>query len=251
MAAVDLRQTTLFIQDGSTPTLTGTVGGASATKYPARVPRDLSSQTLPVTFSVAPFPGQLFTIGTHLQYYEILIASTTSLTFFPALVESATQGDTISIISNGIYAKIGEGNLTFSEKQNLVYIRDRGFIDTVKLGDQEPIDVSMDFTWEFLRGFPDPVSSGGVLTQAYPPTFKEAMQQTGNAANWVSSSIDPCEPYSVEIVIDDIPACGTDAEKVVLSQFRWTSMDMDLKGAKVSAKGSCNIALATVTHSLP
>ena len=243
---MDLRHTTLFLQDGSTSTLTGTIGGATGYSYQV-VPRGLQTRTLPVTFSTAPPPGTLIQIGGNLQYYEIEAATTTSMTIFPDLCETTTQGMTITVLGNGIYAKIGEGNLTYSEKQNLVYIRDRGFIDTIKLGDQDPVDVSIDFTWEFLRGFPDPVSSTGVVTQEYLPSFEEALKQIGDAANWVSSSIDPCEPYSVEIVIMDVPAC-LGVEKILLSQFRWTALDHDLKAAKVSVKGSCNVAYATVTH---
>jgi len=247
MAAIDLRATTLFIQDGTIGTITGTVGGSGI--YPPNIPRNLATQTLPVSWTGGtPVVGSLIEIAGHLQYYEILDVSSTSMTIFPALVDEVDAGAAISVLGNGIYAKIGEGNLTYSEKQALVYIRDRGFIDTVKLGDQMPIDVSMDFTWEFLRGMPNPLASGGAPVITYVPTFEEAFKQIGNAVQWKSSSIDPCEPYCVEVIIMDIPTCLTDAERVQLSQFRWESFDHDLKGAKVAVKGTCNIGLATVTH---
>ncbi len=242
MAAIDLKSTTIFIQDGSTSALAGTI--TAALGIPAAKPRDgKSTTTLVVTgFTGVVAVGQLLTIADHLQYYSIIAhtettAHTTGITVFPAVVDAIVDADPVTVIGNGIYAKIGDGNLTYNEKRNLTYIRDRGFIDTVKLGDDEPLDVSLDFTWEFLRG-----------TSLTPPTIEEAIKGIGLASTWTSSSIDPCEPYCVEIIVLDIPPCGTETEKINISQFRWETMDHDLKGAKVAVKGTCNIATANVTH---
>ncbi len=234
MAAIDLRSTTIFIKDGSVGTLTGTISHSGG--YPA------GTKTLSVAITGAVAIGQYIQIGGHLQFYTVIAktGSTTAVTIFPALQAAVANGDAVAVLGNAVYGKIGEGNLTYSEKRNLVYIRDRGFIDTVKLGDDQPMDVSMDFTWEFLRG-----------TSTTPPTFEEAMKRIGQAAAWTSSSVDPCEPYCVDIYILDIPPCGTDAEKIVLPAFRWESMDHDLKGAKIAVKGTCNVLLAEVTHQTP
>jgi hypothetical protein len=96
----------------------------------------------------------------------------------------------------------------------------------------------MDFTWVFLR------SAGTGLA----PTIEEALKQIGQATDWVSTSSDECEPYCLDLYILNIPPCGTDAESIRLPEFRWTSLDHDLKGGKVSIKATCNALYAIVDH---
>jgi len=245
MAVIDLRSVTLWITDGSTPTpATGSVNHTGG--YPAILPFTTgASSTILVTFTGIVAVGQYIQFGGHMQYYEIMSHSetssnTSSITIYPALLSAVTNTEAIAVLGNGIYLKLGEGNLTYSEKRNLIYVRDRGFIDTMKVGDDEPMDVSLDFTWEFLR------SASGTS-----PTIEETLKQIGGAAAWTSTSADPCEPYSVNVWLLDIPPCGTDAESIQLPEFRWTSLDHDLKGGKVSIKASCNALYAIVSHTTP
>jgi len=248
MAVIDLRSVTLWITDNATP-LTGTTVGAvnNVAGYPAVLPfTTVASSTIAVDgFTAKVAVGTYLQFGTHMQFYEVTASTpgsgaSTGLTIYPALLQPLADDDVINVVHNGIYCKLGEGNLTYSEKRNLIYVRDRGFIDTMKVGDDEPMDVSLDFTWEFLRG-----ASGA------PPTIEEALKQIGEALNWVSTSADPCEPYSVNMWLLDIPPCGTDAESIQLSEFRWTSLDHDLKGGKVSVKASCNALYANIVHAAP
>jgi hypothetical protein len=238
---------TLWVTDGTVSTI---VAGAVnfTTGYPAVLPfTTAASSTIVVdTFAVKVPVGAYVQFGTHMQFYEVLASTpttgaSTGLTLYPALLSAQADDAVINVIGNGIYAKLGEGNLTYSEKRNLIYIRDRGFIDTMKVGDDEPIDVSLDFTWEFLR------SAGA----GFVPTIEEAVKQVGQAATWVSTSADPCEPYSVNVWLSDIPPCGTDAESIQLSEFRWTSLAHDLQGGKVSVKASCNALYAIIDHTTP
>jgi hypothetical protein len=239
---------TLWVTDNFAP-LTGAIVGAVAHVggYPAVSPftTPAESTILVGTFTAAVSVGQYIQFGGHMQFYEIVAhvetgGATTSITVYPALLQALTNTESVTVIHNGIYAKVGEGNLTYSEKRNLIYVRDRGFIDTMKIGDDEPMDVSLDFTWEFLRA-----ASGE------PPTIEEAVKGIGAATAWVSTSADPCEPYSVNVWALDIPPCGTDAESIQLPEFRWLSFDHDLRGGKVAIKASCNVLQAVVTHSTP
>jgi hypothetical protein len=247
MAVIDLRSVTLWVTDG---TVSAIVPGAVnlVAGYPAVLPFTTSATSTIVvdTFAVKVPVGSYVRFGTHMQFYEVLASTpttgaTTGLTIYPALLSAQADDAVINVIGNGIYAKLGEGNLTYSEKRNLIYVRDRGYIDTMKVGDDEPIDVSLDFTWEFLR------SAGA----GFVPTIEEAVKQVGQAATWVSTSADPCEPYSVNVWLLDIPPCGTDAESIQLPEFRWTSLDHDLKGGKVSVKASCNALYAIINHTTP
>ena len=146
-------------------------------------------------------------------------------------VRGGTQPD------NKITVVLGEGNLTYDEKRNMDYVRDRGLLDTVKEGDEEPMDVRLDATWEFITG------TGSEIT------IEDAMKQRGNASDWTSTSADACEPYAVDIYILYSPPCGGDqGETIVLPDFRWESISHDLRAGTLSFTGKCNNTQATVSR---
>jgi len=142
---------------------------------------------------------------------------------------------------NSITVKIGEGNLTYTEARNMQYTLDRGILDEVREGDEVPLNVSMDFTWEFLSS-PSSAStaSGGT------PTIEDALKNAGAAANWVSSDADECRPYAVDIEILYTPNCSTgDTETITLPDFRWENLNHDLRAGTVAVTGQCNVTTAT------
>ena len=139
--------------------------------------------------------------------------------------------------ANFVTVKIGNGNLTYDEKHNLEYIKDRGKRDTVRLGDEDPIDVRLDAQWSFLTG-----------TSA--ATVEDALKRRGPAASWASSSSDPCEPYAVDIEItNNVPCFGIMTETILLQDFRHTSIAHDPKAGTLSITGTCNVKEAQVTRS--
>ena len=135
---------------------------------------------------------------------------------------------------NEVEIKIGEGNLTYSEKRNIEYFKDRGNLDLVREGDEEPVDLSFDFVWEWLR------------TNNATVTVEEALKQTGAAAAWASTG-GTCEPYAVDLELIYNPTCGTtQSEKITFSEFRYEQLDHDLRAGTVSASGKCNETAPTV-----
>jgi len=147
--------------------------------------------------------------------------------------------------ANSITVKVGEGNLTWSENRNVEYTLDRGLIDEVRLGDEVPMDVSFDFTWEFITGNDD--SAGA------PPTVEDALKNVGQAAGWVSSDPDACRPYAVDLVIEYVPNCAdgspnADQETITLPDFRYESIDHDLRAGTISVTGKSNAFSATVVR---
>lgn len=235
----------MWLVDGSTSAITGTVDN-SPDGYPAVPFTPKSSSVITVADITGVIEtGQYITFDTHMQIYEVIdhdetAGNTTELTLFPPLQMAIADTDPFSVIGNAVYIKVGEGNLTYSEKRNLIYVRDRGYIDTVRKGDDEALDVSIDFTWEFLAS-----------TSGQPPTVEEALKRIGNASEWVSTSVDTCESYAVDIVMLNIPPCGTDAESLTLPEFRWNSISHDMRGGKVSIKGTCNRLFAELNHTTP
>lgn len=142
---------------------------------------------------------------------------------------------------NEISVKIGEGNLTYTEARNMDYTLDRGLLDNVREGDEVPMDVSLDFVWEFLKGS----SATGS-----PPSVEDFLKRQGAAATFVSTDSDPCRPFSIDIEIEHIPDCPTqDKEIVLLQDFRFESLAHDLRAGTVAITGRCNTKVAAVTRS--
>jgi len=132
-----------------------------------------------------------------------------------------------------IVVKIGEGNITFSEKRAVEYTLDRGTLDTVRLGDEEPVDVSFDFTWEWLKS--------STLTT----TSDNIRDIIKGVTPYVSTSSDDCEPYACDIEVAFDPACGDIDETIVLADFRYEEMSYDLSAGTVSVTGKCNLSTLT------
>lgn len=162
------------------------------------------------------------------------------ITFTPALLTAngiPVDNANVVFLGRTLEVKIGDGNLTYTENRDLEYRLDRGNLDTVRELDQQPMDVTMDFIWEFITA---PGSSD-------IPTLEDALKQRGVAADWVSSSDDQCEPYAVDIEIEYQPPCSNeDWERITLPDFRWDTIDHNLTDATLTATGRCNATQAIV-----
>ena len=189
--------------------------------------------------------GATFTLAGDDQIYEVTdktdtLGATTSVTFTPGLIIAATDNEVMTFDGVRLRAKIGEGNITYDEKRTMEYKKDRGLLDNVREGDQEPIDVRLDIQWEFL-----------VSNASEPPTPEEALKNEGNASTWVASGADPCEPYSVDLLIVYTPHCsGVKAELIRLPEYRYESLNHDAKAGTLSTSGKCNVTKAVISRSL-
>lgn len=136
---------------------------------------------------------------------------------------------------NTVTVKIGEGNLTFSEKRNMEYTLDRGLLDTVKEGDQVPVEVKFDFMWEYISG--TSVVAG----------LRDIIQGTTTPVAHVSTDTDACRPYAcdVEVVYTPTPSTCGDKETITFPDFRWESLEFDLRAATISCSGKCNVTQIT------
>ena len=138
--------------------------------------------------------------------------------------------------------KIGEGNLTWSERRNIEYNLDRGNLDEVREGDQIPVEVRMDLVWEYL--------TGGTATGAIG-TPEDFLKKRGVYATNISTDSDLCRPYAVAIQLEYEPDCTSvtnEKERIILTDFRWETLDHDLRAGTLSSTGQCNITEATVTR---
>lgn len=142
--------------------------------------------------------------------------------------------------ANELEIKIGNGNCTYDETKNREYRLDRGVLDNVRDGDEAPVDVSFNFDWEWLKS-----------TGAEAVTIEDALKKVGGAATWVTSGADSCEPYCVDIYIENPAVCADEGvldELIVLKEFRYEKLSHDLKGGTVAVSGKCNVTEALVTR---
>jgi hypothetical protein len=158
---------------------------------------------------------------------------TTSITFTPALGAPATSYSTGAVLTfeaNEVEITIGDGDLKYTEADQFKYDLDRGELDTVRRGDDQPMEVTTNFTF-------DQVKSG--TGEAITPI--EALKGTGAASEWVTSSSDLCEPYAVDVVVNDVRPCGSAASSTyTFPDFRSEKRDYDIKNATIAVSGKCN-----------
>jgi len=134
---------------------------------------------------------------------------------------------------------IGEGNFQWTENREVEYTLDRGRLDEVRLGDETPMEVSFDATWEKVSA--DTGASSGEITPV------DAVKGINSASNWVSTDSDPCRPYCVNIGMIHEPACGSEGkETVMFPDFRYESIDFDLRNGTISVSGKCNALEPTI-----
>ena len=235
MAQIDMKNATIQIRDGGSDVIksTGTITALQA----------IGAVTLAGTYSATPVAGGIATISGR----EYVIAaspapSITSITLVaPGLLEATLAGEAVSCsdVVNMITLKVGDGTLTWNEKRNVQYTLDRGRLDDVRLGDEVPMDVKLDVTWDYIQG--------SAVALAVPSPL-DALKKIGHAATWVSSDTDLCKPYAVDVCITYVPLCTGDQEEIWLQDFRWEDLAMDLKAGHIAVSGKCNKTQAKVVR---
>lgn len=243
MAVIDLKNVTFSILDGLSGTATGPAsapmandttlmisGTALNTKVTDQVPVGarfkIAGETLATTIHTVT--ARTPTTGT-----------TTSITFTPALgAGTYAMNAVLTFMPQKLDVKIGTGNLTYTEHKNMEYILDRGKLDSVRQGDEVPMDIAMDASFEH-------VTSG----TGEPITPVEAIKGIGAASEFVSSAADLCEPYAVDLQAENVLNCGTtQSETFLFPDFRHEQIDFDFQKGTISFKGKSNATEPVVTR---
>lgn len=234
MAKIDLKRATVYIVDGYTETIAEVANGAG---YPA--------DTVTMTIDGAPAAnipiGTLITVEGSGQLHRITARSggppNTSITFTPGLSDAVLDNADITFIGRSVVVKVGDGELNYEETKPREYELDRGELDDVVDGDQEPMQVSMSFRWDEIA------SIAGATT----PTIEEALKQSGVAVDWESTDEDDCRPYCVDIIVEHVPRCsGGYVERVTLPDFRYESLPHSYNDGQINCTGRCNAVEAIV-----
>lgn len=139
---------------------------------------------------------------------------------------------TATLNIGGIAVEIGEGNLTYSEKRPLEYVTNGNSISEVREGDEEALDLKMDFTWKRVAG-----------------SFAALINKIDNRLeDQVSSDAVECRPYAVDVTLRYPDACIVPSSKDInFDDFRYETLDYDVKAGTISVSGKCNISSPLIT----
>lgn len=165
---------------------------------------------------------------------------TTNIVFTPALGSAGTvfNNAVITFLPQRITVKIGDGDLSWTESREFIYDLDRDLLDTVREGQEQPVEVEMAFIFDYVT-----TESGQSITPV------DALKRIGEATEWVSSSSDLCEPYAVDIYVLHCVPCGTDEDQDFLFQdFRWESLEYSIQDASIAVSGRCNVSNVVTTR---
>jgi hypothetical protein len=246
MARIEMRDTTIYIKDG----LAGT-GNLSANGTANDVTLNVNTVVLNTAVTDAiPVGARLYisgetanTVHTVTARDPVTVETTNTINITPVLgvgtYNSGNAEGAVTFINQRIEIAVGEGNLTWTEAKEYEYLRERGDLDTVKEADEQPVEMSLEFVYEYIK-----TQSGQTITAT------DALKQQGEAAEWVSSSDDLCEPYAVDVLVKHCVPCGTDEdEDVLFTDFRYESLDFDVGEATIAVGGRCNVSEPAVTRS--
>jgi len=244
MARIQLRDTTIYIQDGLSGT--GAVSDASITS-PNDTDLDIAVSVLNADDPDLVPVGARFTIAgetgspvhTVTARTPTAASPTTNIVFTPAIAAGVVDTAVITFLPQRIEIAIGDGDLSWTEARDLIYDLDRDTLDTVRLGEDQPLEVELAFTFEYVT-----TQSGQAITPV------DALKRINEATEWVSSSSDLCEPYAVDIYAVHCVPCGTDQDQDFLFEdFRYESLEYSVQDASIAVSGRCNVTDVTTTRS--
>jgi hypothetical protein len=165
-------------------------------------------------------------------------AATLRVAFTPVLASVVSESDVINFLPQRLQIAIGDGDLNWTEGREMIYDLDRDILDTVRQGQDQPLEVDLAFTFEYVT-----TESGQAITPV------DAIKRIGEASEWVSSSSDLCEPYSVDIYVIHCVPCGSDEDQDLLYQdFRYESLEYSIRDASIAVSGRCNVTDVVTTR---
>ena len=147
------------------------------------------------------------------------------------------DGGAVTFYPQNLDIKIGEGNITYTEHNEYEYLKDRGNLDTVKEGDEVPMDVKLGGVFEHItQGTSEPVGP------------MDAIKGIGGASEWVSA-----RPIRVSRTACDVGSCtprlAARAErKRHLPRLPLGNREINYKDSTISITGKCKAIEPIVTR---
>lgn len=143
---------------------------------------------------------------------------------------------------NSMQIRIGIGNITYTTKRQFIYTLNRGKLDTVRKGDEIPMEVKFEATYESYQ-----------LGSADAPlvSIRDFLTQQGNASSFITAGADPCEPYAVilTIVQAQCVAITDPTETITIPELRIDKKTFDIKAGQISFSGKAKVEAPTIVRS--
>ena len=135
------------------------------------------------------------------------------------------------------------GEFEWSQTKERIIRKPRGQIKGSRKGVEQEMTVTTSFPFEFLRAQTTATDELDELTPY------EVLEQEGFASDWMPSSHGGvCEPYSIDLVIVDKPACLSQQAQVwIFPQFDYTDLGPTVSEGIINLTGSC-VARKPITH---
>ncbi len=243
MALIELKNTTLYIESGLSGTAAVNNGAGYAAGATTMAVDTVVTNVAGDTDSI-PVGARFTVVGSTLTHTVTArteaSGATTDVTFSPAIDGAVVDNAVITILPNRIEAKVGAGNIQWTEADEWNYDLDRGLLDTVRTGDEQPLQVQLGCKYEFIR-----TGTGETITPA------DAIKRRGSASSWRSSSSDECEPYAVNIKVVYTPPCGgAENEVYVFPDFRPDQRVFDIGAGSINITGRCNAVEPIITRNV-
>lgn len=157
------------------------------------------------------------------------------------LMDSQTPCDVWTLM------KFGEGTFTYTEADEIEYERNRGKLDDVNKGDDQPVEVSFEGKATFVtsRIGSDPAETATIHEIVSGKNYAEGgMKFQGTGEQWLSDF--GCPPYTCDLELHNIPQleCPTllvHGEAHLFRFFRKTSLEWNPETKRVNCRGACHI----------
>ena len=234
--AYDLADTALITAlEGLSSVGAGNVTASEATDvYTITFQGDLANTAVTLTVDGAsltnPDTEVLTTVHAGDTTYEV--------TFTPAIASGSVPADdaVITWYPRRLEFEVETGDFEWTEGANPVIRKPRGVIAGLRQGEDVEMEVTTSFSFSWMRA--ESTATEGSVDDKTP---YEVLHQEGFASDWNPSSHgSPCEPFTIDIVIEDRPSCGSEqAEVFVFPQFAFTEIAPTVSGGVVNLSGIC------------
>ena len=118
---------------------------------------------------------------------------------------------------------------------------DGGTLDSVREGDQVPMEVSFEGVWETLH-------TSGAEGQGSVYSVLQALKAEDNS----TYTGDACQPASCDLELAYAPDCAGDTDQTItFPWFRYESFQMDANAGTISVSGKCMVVEPTFDPASP
>jgi hypothetical protein len=156
MARIELRDCDIILQDG----LAGSAAVDQQADPPAAADTSLTIDTVALNGAVTTLvpigarsrlPGKTVATPIHPSRHAPGGRWPDHADFVSALgAGNYADGGVLTFLPQRVTLKIGEGNITYTEHNEYEYLLDRGDLDTVKEGNEVPMDVKLEAVFEHI-----------------------------------------------------------------------------------------------------